>query len=109
MLSDDGDEFFRGATLRFATQFYDYDGVEVQPAAADVVIVYSTPSAGPQTVTVPMTPPSGAQLKWTATWDSRGATPGSVQWSIHSDPPTPVSVEDGLLTLKANAATPLTF
>lgn len=110
MLScSDGDEFFRGATLRFATQFYDYDCVEVQPASAEVVINYATADNPVNQVTIAMTPPTVDQVKWTAQWDSRGALPGTVFWSIHSDPPTPVSVEDGSFALKANAANQLSF
>lgn len=97
--------FPRGATLRFATTFYDFDGVETQPSGAIVHIQ----GVGLDTQ-VAMTPPAGAQTRWTASFDTRGVSPGMVYWSIHSlGAVIPFSVEDGALRLTANTANLQTF
>lgn len=97
--------FPRGTTLRFATTFYDFDGVETQPPGAVVHIE----DVNGEEFTLTMTAPSGAQTQWTASFDTRNITPGVVTWSIHSLDGTPFSVEDGSFRLTANAANLVTF
>lgn len=99
--------FPRGTTIPFATTFYDQFGAVIQPAAAVVEIDYPDASGAPQTIQVAMAP--GVGVTWAALWDSRGAGPGSVSWSIHTAAPIPVSVEDGFFILTANPANLVTF
>lgn len=103
--------FARGATIQFATNFYDANGTLVQPAGAVVSISYqATTEQALGTTQITMTAPSGAETRWTARWDTRSVGPGPVNFSIHSTGSVvPLSVEDGAFTLKANNANLETF
>lgn len=100
---------FRGATAFFATTFYDANGNVTQPSGAEINIVSSDPTGAPVQSTVTMAPPVSPNVVWIAEWDSRGAGPGKVSWSIHTAPPGPFSVEDGDFLLSANSANLLVF
>lgn len=103
--------FARGATVQFATNFYDAIGEITQPPGAVVSLSYQSISEQAiDTVLVTMTPPNGSDTRWTALWDTRGVGPGPVNFSIHSTGSVvPLSVEDGAFTLKANNANLETF
>lgn len=101
--------FNRGATLRFASFFYDLDGNIAQPSAAFVSVEYPNPDGTRTEVQIPMTAPGLPTSRWTALWDTRGLGPGTVSWSVHSAGPPAVAVEDGTLLLTANAANLQTF
>jgi hypothetical protein len=92
----------RGSTIEWQTIFYDAYGNIVQPNGATLSIAYPN-----GTIEIAMSP--GPSPIWVAQWDSRGATPGQVAWSIHSNSPVPSSVEDGAFVLSANAANLTTF
>lgn len=99
----------RGATLVWKVTFFDAFGRSQSPSSAQVVISYVRDSdKTTQQAIVPMsnTGPGGS---WVAQWDSRGASPGVVYWSVETPGTPPVSVEDGQLTLEANAANQVTF
>lgn len=99
----------RGATIQFATNFYDVNGALVQPDSATVNVLPANASAP---VSIVMSPPSGSESRWTALWDTRNvAAPQTVYWSIHTGTgdPAPVTAEDGQLTLSANPANLVTF
>lgn len=99
----------RGATIQFATNFYDINGVLVQPDSATVNIL---PANSTTPISVSMNPPSGPETRWTALWDTRGvAAPQVIFWSIHTGTgdPVPVTAEDGSFQLSANPANLLTF
>lgn len=100
----------RGATVRFATTFYDVDNQVVQPDSAAVVIAPAFSLDSP--VTIAMSPPSGSQTQWTAFWDSRDVpAPQAIYWSVHAglSSPIPVTAEDGSFLLSANPANALAF
>lgn len=100
----------RGATIRFSTTFYDYDGVVTQPPGAYVNIEYPLPDGTTDTDLVAMTAPNSPSVAWTAEWDTRNAGVGSVEYSIHSTGSViPYAVEDGEFILSANPANLLTF
>lgn len=102
--------FFRGVTIYFQTNFFDLNQDQTQPPGAFVNIEYFDLNGNPQTIDVPMTAPSGLVTTWTTLWDSRGANPGAVYWSIHSTGPgVPYAVEDGSFMLTANNANLPTF
>lgn len=46
---------------------------------------------------------------WQGQWDSRGADPGVVSFSVHTTGPTPVVVNNGQFLLASNNATLETF
>lgn len=99
----------RGATVQFATNFFDVNGAPVQPDSATVNIVASD---GGSPVSIAMSPPSGPETRWTALWDTRGVlAPQEIFWSIHTGTgdPEPVTAEDGQFTLSANPANLVTF
>lgn len=98
--------FFRGQSIQFATTFFDFNGNVTQPAAALINLAFQDGT----TTQIPMQSPIGQAVQWTAVWDSRNsAAPSIVSWSIHSVPPTPCSVEDGMFELTANPANLATF
>lgn len=100
----------RGATVQFATTFYDVDGLVVQPDMATVRIVPAFADDPP--VEIAMAPPSGSSTQWKALWDTRDVqAPQAIYWSIHtgSMDPIPVTAEDGSFLLSANPANLLTF
>jgi len=100
---------YRGTTAQFSTTFYDAQGNVVQPDAAELHIVYVDANDLEQEVTIEMTPPNTGVV-WTAQWDSRGASPGLVSWSIHTvEDSIPYGVEDGAFELTANNANLVTF
>lgn len=102
----------RGATVQFATSFFDVDLAPVNPNSATVNIAYETSANEATTIQVPMTPPSGSGTIWKALWDTRNVqAPRLISWSIHTGTgdPVPVSVEDGEFMLSANAANLPTF
>lgn len=103
--------FARGATIQFATNFYNASGVLTQPPGAVVSISFqSLDEQSNPTVQITMTAPSGGETRWTALWDTRSTGPGPVNFSIHSTGSVvPLSVEDGSFTLKANNANLVTF
>lgn len=94
----------RGSTVEWFTNFYDPDGDAVNPASAEINIVYPKADGTSGTETAAMTPPGGSETRWTASWDSRVSAGGTVYWSIKSDPGPPMGVEDGQITLTANPA-----
>lgn len=99
----------RGATVQFATNFFDLNGAPVQPDSAFVNV---RPADAASSTLLTMVPPSGSQTKWTALWDTRGVdAPQPVFWSIHTGTgdPAPVTAEDGQFTLSANPANLPTF
>lgn len=98
----------RGATIQFATTFYDVNNNIIMPDNATINIV---PSMTQTAVLVPMTPVGGVSTLWTAYWDTRNIPAGVVYWSIHTGntDPIPVVAEDGSFTLTANPANLLTF
>lgn len=98
----------RGATVQFATTFYDVNSNVIQPDNATINIV---PSMTQTAVLIPMAPQGGGSPQWTAMWDTRNIPPGAVYWSIHtgSMDPIPVVAEDGMFTLTANPANLPTF
>jgi hypothetical protein len=99
----------RGATIQFATTFYDVNGVVLQPDNATVNIL---PAQATTPISVSMTPPSGGGVQWTAMWDTRNIpAPQTVYWSIHTGigDPVPVTAEDGQFTLSANPANLASF
>lgn len=99
----------RGSTVQWFTNFYDGDDEIIQPLGAVVVISYPIPANATSLVEIAMTAPSGAETRWTAQWDSRGAATGIVYWSIHSTPGPPFAVEDGSFEFQANPANMVTF
>lgn len=109
----------RGDTIPLTTTFYDvFDRVAQPVGAPQVVISYPLAAGGVGSAIIPMTPPGGTLPSgvvntngsaWMALWDSRGAGPGVVSWSIETPGSPPVSVEDGQFTLEANAANQPTF
>lgn len=103
--------FARGATIQFATTFYDVNGNVTQPGAAFVNIVYQVGNNTTANLQIAMTPPSAPSVQWTALWDSRNAGPGAVSWSIHTTSASvpPYAVEDGFFGLTANPANLPTF
>ena len=104
-----GEVLVRGGTVQWFTNFYDGNDEIVQPAAATIVINYPVPGGVPSVTEVAMTPPGGAETRWSAQWDSRGAGTGIVYWSIHSTPGPPFGVEDGSFEFQANPANLVTF
>jgi hypothetical protein len=98
----------RGATVQWATTFYDVNSNVIQPDNATINIL---PSMTQIAIAIPMTPPAGQAVAWTALWDTRGIPPGQVYWSIHTghSDPIPVVAEDGSLVLSANPANLVTF
>lgn len=46
---------------------------------------------------------------WVGQWDSRGADPGVVSFSVHTTGPTPIVVNNGQFILASNNATLETF
>ncbi len=104
-------KIYRGATIQFATNFFDFNGEITQPSGALVNIKYQTPTPGVEaTTSVEMSPPAGAETRWTAVWDTRNVGPGLVYWSIHTEGAiVPYAVEDGRFNIEANAANVPTF
>lgn len=101
---------FRGATVQFASNFYDVEGVLTQPGGAVINIVYPDADGVEQNLQIPMVGPHGAETRWTALWDTRDVGPGVVFWSIHTtDALVPFAVDDGRITISANAANLPTF
>jgi hypothetical protein len=101
--------FVRGATVQFATNFYDVNNNLIQPDSATINIVLAS---GGNPITLAMVPPSGSVTTWTALWDTRNiTTPGIVYWSIHTGTgdPIPVTAEDGQFQLSANPANLASF
>jgi hypothetical protein len=98
----------RGATVQFATTFYDVNNNVVVPDNATVNIQPAQESAP---IAVPMTPPGGIGTLWTALWDTRNHAPQDIYWSIHTgaSDPIPVTAEDGMFRLSANPANLVTF
>lgn len=96
--------FFRGQSIRWSTNFFDFDGNITEPPLANLIIEYSTPAATGQQITIPMTPPPVGKTTWTAVLDTRGMLAGSVDWSIETPGNAPVAVEDGTFILTANTA-----
>jgi hypothetical protein len=98
----------RGATIQFATTFFDVNNNIVQPDNATINIV---PSMTQVAVQVPMAPAGGGSVQWLAYWDTRNTPPGVVYWSVHTGTldPIPVVAEDGMFTLTANPANLPTF
>lgn len=100
---------FRGATVRFSTTFYDFDKNIVAPASAHVEVEYPDLNSNRQKLELPMSSPAPGTTNYTAILDTRNMGTGPVNWSIHSDAPVPVAVEDGTFQLTANPANLPTF
>ena len=103
--------YYRGTTIIFLTTFTDQNGNTIQPSSGQVSVNFNTPG-GQQTTLINMLPPGspgGDPVQWYAAWDSRGANPGTVYWSVHSGVPTPVVVADGQFQLNANPSNLITF
>jgi hypothetical protein len=101
--------FCRGATILFSTTFFNAAGVNENPGAAWVNVVFTEPDGSISQDLIAMIPPVSGFV-WTAEWDSRGAGTGAVSWSIHNgDAMPPYSVEDGEVVLTANQANLVTF
>jgi hypothetical protein len=98
----------RGGTVQFAATFYDANGNVTVPPSAQVNIAFTASSGSPTSVLIAMAQAFGGQ-PFIAQWDSRGAAPGIVCWSVETPGSPPVSVEDGQFTLEANAANQVTF
>jgi hypothetical protein len=71
--------FVRKNALVISGSFIAADGSGTQPANAEVVIVYTSPT-GPATQTIAMAQ-TGAI--WSASWDSTVAVPCRVDWMAH--------------------------
>jgi hypothetical protein len=100
----------RGATVAFQSNFYDYNNNLVQPASAFVNVDYPNPDGSRSEIDIPMTPGSSVPLvPWLALWDTRGAGPGTVYYSVHTGSPSPVAVGDGFFEMTANAANLVSF
>lgn len=99
----------RGTTAFFATTFYDQAGAVSQPNGASLNVVFIE-NGVTTTASIDMTAPASPSVQWTAEWDSRGADPGRVWWSIHSVMSgIPYTVGDGSFELTANNANLPTF
>lgn len=99
----------RGTTVRFTSTFFDVNGAVTQPAGAAVNLAYLE-NGQTKTETIEMTAPTPPDVQWTASWDSRGVSPGLVTWSIHTEGSVPpYSVSDGSFDLTANNANLPTF
>jgi hypothetical protein len=99
----------RGATVQFATTFFDVNNNPINPDSAFVNIL---PAQSNTPVQVTMVGPSGGSFVWTALWDSRNtAAPQDIYWSIRTgtNDPIPVTAEDGMFRLTANPANLVTF
>ncbi|MDE2471768.1 MAG: hypothetical protein KGL35_24360 [Bradyrhizobium sp.] len=101
--------YYRGTTIIFNTTFYDQTGAVSNPPGAALHLSYI--QNGVQTEeTIEMTAPVPPSNIWSAEWDSRGVSPGTVAWSIHSEGSViPYAVSDGSFILSANNANLLTF
>lgn len=99
---------FRGGTAYWKTNFYDIDGSLVQPASAVISVDYPNTdgSRGQQTINMSS---GSSTTPWTAQLDTRNMGVGPVYWSIHTNTPIPVAVEDGMFDLTANPANLVTF
>src|SRR5215471_18316996 len=95
--------FQRGTSVIFLATFTDQNGNPITPTGAQVSIVFQTPAgAEGGSIVIPMLAPGtpgGDPVQWYAAWDSRGALPGEVYWSLHSGAPVPVVVTDGQFNL----------
>jgi len=102
---------YRGTTVQWSTTFYDLNKNIVQPTGAAIHLQYLDADGNIETATVEMTGPlSPGDVQWTALWDSRGAYPSRVSWSIHTEGgAVPYGVEDGAFDLLANNANLETF
>ncbi len=100
---------FRGGTVFWETTFYDEDDVIVQPVAAFININYPNPDGSRASQTIQMTPPSLSEPYWTVSVETRNMGTGPFDWSIHSQGPTFVGVEDGSFVLTANPANLVNF
>lgn len=103
--------FYRGTTVIFLTTFTDQNGNTIQPPSGAVNVTFNTPTGEQQQNIAMLAPgsPGGDPVQWYAAWDSRGANPGPVYYSIRSGVPTPVVVADGQFQLNANPANLVTF
>lgn len=97
------DHLVRGATLAWSTSFRNADDEIEQPAGAKLVVNYPV-NGSTVLLSIDMTPPTDPDGNWTVEWDSRGANPGTVYWSIYSTPGPAFAVEDGAFILTANPA-----
>lgn len=102
--------FSRGATITITSNFFDAGGhpITVSGSSPQVNISYVNASTG-ATATTLVTMTLNSLGAWSANWDSRGAAPGVVYWSVETPGSPPVSVEDGQFTLEANQANQASF
>lgn len=97
-------DIFRGATVQFSVTFYDFNKNVVIPTAAHVQVEYPDLNGNRQTLQLAMTPPAVGTNNFTAQLNTMNMGAGPVNWSVHSDAPIPVAVEDGTFLLTANPA-----
>lgn len=113
--------FSRGTTIVWSHTFYDpFNNVEQPVGIPQIRIEYPLTGGATGTIIVPMVAPGGvisgtlvniSAAAWAAIWDSRGAAPGTVYWSIEAvaGASAPVAVLDGQFVLTANPANQPTF
>jgi len=98
----------RGSTAYWQTNFYDVNGNLIQPVSAVVSVDFPNTDGSRAQTTVNMIAGSSS-TPWTAQLDTRNMGVGPVYWSIHTNTPIPVAVEDGTFDLTANPANLVTF
>lgn len=94
---------FRGATVHAEVIFFDIDGGPASPASAEITFNYI--NEGERVSQSFAMSFNVLKSLWQYDWNSEGITPGTIEWSIRSDPSTqPVYVADGCFELSGNAA-----
>ncbi len=72
--------FVRNNELVCSGVFAAVDGdLAIQPANAELVVVYTTPTGDPATEIIPLTENAGI---WSGSWSSSNAGPCRVDWSV---------------------------
>lgn len=93
----------RGTTVQVEAIFYDAFDLPAAPASVEISFNYVEGSER-KTASYPMAYNILLE-KWTYNWETTGFAPGTVYWSIRTDPETsPAYAADGSFPLKANAA-----
>lgn len=94
---------FRGATVHAEAVFFDINGAPASPSSVE--ITFNFVNDGERVSQSFAMSFNLLQSLWQYDWDTAGITPGSIDWSIRSDPSTlPVYVADGCFELSGNAA-----
>lgn len=100
---------FRGTTWLILKSFFNYNGDSITPSSAQVSISFQSPN-GPAQAIIALSPPGTIdKTQWAAYWDSRGALPGKVYYSISATFTGFNQVCDGYFQLNANPANIATF